>query len=48
MPFTAGDWQESEPVTLDLEQGENTLRFWRDQPPQYGLAIQVFTLAPVK
>ena len=48
MPFTVGDWQESQPVTLTLNQGENTLRFWRDQPPQYGLAIKDFTLTPVK
>ncbi len=48
MPFTLGQWQESEPVTLTLEEGENTLRFWRDQPPQYGLAIEEFTLTPVK
>jgi formylglycine-generating enzyme required for sulfatase activity len=48
MPFTIGQWQESQPVTLTLAQGENTLRFWRDQPPQYGLAVKDFTLAPVK
>ncbi len=48
MPFTVGSWQDSQPVTLTLEEGENTLRFWRDQPPQYGLAIKEFTLTPVK
>ena len=48
MPFTAGSWQDSEPVTLALREGENTLRFWRVQPPQYGLAIKEFTLTPVK
>jgi formylglycine-generating enzyme required for sulfatase activity len=48
MPFTVGNWQDSKPVTLTLEEGENTLRFWRDQPPQYGLAIKDFTLTPVK
>ena len=47
MPFTLGTWQESEPVTLTLEEGQNTLRFWRDQPPQYGLAIKDFSLTPV-
>lgn len=47
MPFTAGTWQESQPVTLTLKEGENTLRFWRDQPPQYGLTIKNFTLTPV-
>ena len=48
MPFTVGKWQESEPVTLTLEQGENTLRFRRNQPPQYGMAVKNFTLTPVK
>jgi len=48
IPFTLGRWQESESVTLTLEEGENTLRFWRDQPPQYGMAIKDFTLTPVK
>jgi hypothetical protein len=48
MPFTVGAWQDSKPVTLTLEEGENTLRFWRNQPPQYGLSIKDFTLTPVK
>lgn len=48
VPFTVGTWQESKPVTVTLKEGENTLRFWRDQPPQYGVAIKDFTLAPVK
>ena len=48
MPFTVGNWQDSQPVTLTLEEGENTLRFWRNRPPQYGLAIKDFTLTPVK
>jgi len=48
MPFTVGNWQDSKPVTLTLERGENTLRFWRNDPPQHGLAIKNFTLTPVK
>jgi len=48
MPFTVGSWQNSKPITLSLDEGENTLRFWRDQPPQYGMAINNFTLTPVK
>ena len=47
MPFTVGSWRPCEPVTLTLKEGENTLRFWRDQPPQYGLAIKDFTLTPL-
>jgi len=48
LPFTLGKWQDSKPVTLELEAGENTLRLWRDQPPQYGVAIKEFSLKPVK
>ncbi len=48
MPFTLGKWQESNSVTLNLKEGENILRFWRNEPPQYGLAIKNFTLTPVK
>ncbi|NNC88021.1 MAG: SUMF1/EgtB/PvdO family nonheme iron enzyme [Akkermansiaceae bacterium] len=48
MPFTVGKWRESEPVTITLREGENTLRFSRNQPPQYGLAIKSFTLKPVR
>jgi len=47
MPFTNGRWQESTPVTISLKSGENNLNFWRDGPPQYGLAIQSFMLVLV-
>jgi len=47
-PFTLGKWQESQPFVLTLAKGENTPRFWRNKPPQYGLAIKHFTLTPVK
>jgi hypothetical protein len=48
LPFTEGSWQVSKPVELSLTKGENTLAFWRDKPPQYGLAIKEFTLKPAK
>ena len=48
LPFTLGQWQESKPVTLTLEEGENTLRLWRSDPPQYGVAVKEFKLTPVK
>ncbi len=44
MPFTIGKWQESEPVRLSLKEGANVLSFWRDQAPQYGMAIKSFSL----
>jgi formylglycine-generating enzyme required for sulfatase activity len=46
LPFTIGMWGQSEPVTLSLVKGENTLQFWRDQAPQYGVAVKSFTLRP--
>ena len=48
MPFTEGEWQDSKPVELTLQKGENTLRFWRDAPPQKGVAIKKFSLTPLK
>ena len=45
-PFSNGMWQESEPITLQLKEGENVLRFWRDKPPQYGVAIKEWILTP--
>lgn len=46
LPFTMGKWADSEPVTVTLQDGTNTLHFWRDQAPQDGVAIKSFTLKP--
>lgn len=35
LPFTLGTWQESEPVTLILKKGKNTLSFTRNLPDDY-------------
>ena len=48
LPFTCGQWKDSEPVTLTLKQGENTLQFSRTDPPQAGIAVKSFTLKPVR
>jgi formylglycine-generating enzyme required for sulfatase activity len=48
MPYTCGSWKECDPVTLSLSQGENTLQFYRDTPPQYGVAIKSFSLKAVR
>ncbi|MDP6634088.1 MAG: SUMF1/EgtB/PvdO family nonheme iron enzyme [Phycisphaerae bacterium] len=48
MPFTVGKWRTSEPVTLTLKKGANTLRFLRHKPPQKGVAIKSFALKPVR
>lgn len=47
-PFTEGNWQESKAITLTLKKGKNVLSFFRDFPPQYGIAIKSFALKPVK
>jgi len=46
LPYTQGLWADSEPVTLQLKEGRNTLRFWRDRAPQFGVALKTFTLKP--
>ncbi len=46
LPFTEGHWQESKPVMLNLRKGRNTLKLYRNQPPQYGVAVKQFELTP--
>jgi hypothetical protein len=46
LPFTIGMWGESKPVTISLKKGSNKLYFWRDQAPQYGVALSSLTLKP--
>lgn len=48
LPFTCGQWKDSEPVTLTLNEGGNTLHFSRSDPPQAGIAIKLFTLKPAE
>ena len=48
LPFTSGQWMETEPVKLTLKEGANTLRFLRNDPPQAGIAVKAFTLTPTK
>ena len=48
MPFTEGVWQNSQPVEITLVKGENVLNFWRDEPPQKGVAIKEFVLTPLE
>lgn len=44
LPFTCGKWQESKPVIVALKQGRNTIRVWRHDPPQKGVAVKAFRL----
>jgi len=48
LPFTVGMWENSEPVEIELVQGQNTLTFSRGGEKISGLTIREFTLIPVK
>jgi hypothetical protein len=48
LPWTNGYWKESTLVTLQLKEGENTIRFWRENPTQIGVAVKCFILQPKK
>jgi len=47
LPYTMGEWQNTNPVLLSLNTGMNTLYFWRENPPQYGVSIKEFKLTKV-
>ena len=44
LPFTNGSWQQTEPIAILLQEGEATLRVWRDKPPQKEISIRDFCL----
>ena len=46
LPFTLGKLQDTDPVMVNLNQGENKLKFWRVEGPQYGIAVKSFTIKP--
>ncbi len=46
LPYTSGERQYSEPVTIELKRGSNKLEFYRIDAPQYGIAVKSFKLAP--
>jgi formylglycine-generating enzyme required for sulfatase activity len=47
LPFTNGYFQISRLVNIPLKAGPNKLRFWRDKPPQHGVAVKKFVIMPV-
>lgn len=47
LPFTLGEWQETEPVVMDLKEGRNKLQFTL-KAPNKGVTVRNFTLTPVK
>lgn len=47
VPFTRGKWERTQPVTVDLKRGRNSLQFTM-KTPNKGLSIKEFTLTPAK
>ena len=52
LPFTVGLWDTTEPVQIELVEGENVLRFTRNgalkEVAEKGITIRDFTLKPVR
>ena len=46
VPYTLGEWKDTQAVTIDLKEGRNTLQF-TVRPPNKGLTIKNFKLTPV-
>jgi formylglycine-generating enzyme required for sulfatase activity len=47
LPYTSGEFAQSEPVLVNLRQGTNTLEVYRIDAPQSGIAVKAHTLTPV-
>ncbi len=47
VPYTIGDWKETSPVTIDLNEGKNTLEF-TSKAPNKGITIKSYTLRPAQ
>jgi hypothetical protein len=47
LPYTKGLWQESEPLTVELREGKNTLMF-TCRAPNRGITVKELRLKPVK
>ncbi|MFK7909654.1 MAG: hypothetical protein AB8F34_03540 [Akkermansiaceae bacterium] len=47
LPYTIGDWQETQPVAMELKEGRNKLQFTM-KAPNKGLSVKSFKLTPVK
>ncbi len=45
--YTCGKWQDRQPVTIELNEGKNTLEFTA-KPGNKGISIKSFTLTPSK
>lgn len=47
VPYTCGMWQDTAPVTIELNEGKNTLEFTA-KPGNKGITFKAFTLKPVR
>jgi len=45
LPYTCGTWKDSKPVTVELNEGRNTLEF-TSKVPNKGVSIKYLTLTP--
>lgn len=48
LPYTAGMWKTTKPVTVTLVKGKNVLTFTREDEGLKGVSIRDFTLTPVQ
>ena len=48
LPYTSGGWAQTEPLRVELRQGNNTLEFHRIDAPQKGIAVKSYTLIAIK
>ncbi|MDX1680716.1 MAG: SUMF1/EgtB/PvdO family nonheme iron enzyme [Akkermansiaceae bacterium] len=46
LPYTSGEWHNTEPVTVKLRSGKNTVEVYRIDAPQYGIAVKAHSLTP--
>jgi hypothetical protein len=47
LPFTIGEWAETEPFPMELKEGRNKLQLTM-KAPNKGMSVKSFTLTPVK
>lgn len=47
VPYTVGEWQWTDPVTIHLSPGTNVLGFSRETP-NWGLSIKDITCTPIE
>mmetsp|Transcript_42437 Transcript_42437/g.99638 ORF Transcript_42437/g.99638 Transcript_42437/m.99638 type:complete len:312 (-) Transcript_42437:303-1238(-) len=46
VPYTAGEWGQTDPISVRLATGQNTLSFSQNATDSYGVSIKEFVLTP--